>query len=195
MLDPQEIILELPNFQYGRGTLDENWFPLTISDNNLFPIVPFIYGPYLPRAEIFPRLSVSVANGGVATGLTARQQIEDAIRLPARSFLVGFSTVSPQAAGFQFSIFDVGRNDFAFTQKWQSSLCIPQKSKPYFLVLPYPIVDAGAGWGKLNIRMVNSATVSNDCQLAIWFCVPAGSVRQIQDLGNSRTVPTGKGLW
>jgi hypothetical protein len=198
---PSDLLLELPAFQYGPQTLDETTDPWTISDNLLFPIIPFFYGPYWPRIEVFPRLAVSVANGGVGTGLLARQQIEDSVRVPSRSFLVGFSAVSPQAAGFVFTLFDVGRNDWCFTQKWQNNRCSAEddtdsdRSIPAYLIRPYPVVDAGGGWGKINLRMTNSATVSNDCALALYFCVPAGKVRTIGDPGNSRTGRTGRGNW
>ena len=195
MNDPDEILIELPSFQYGAGTLDETWFDLTVSDNNLFPIVPFLWGPYWPRLQVFPISTVSALNGGPGVGLTARQQIEDSARFPVGSYLVGLSAVSPQPAGFRFTMFDAGRNDWVLSPQWIQSQTVTPRGKPYFLVRPYPLVDAGAGWAKINIRMVNLSTVSNDCQILMYFCVPAGVDRRMIDPGSSRTALTGRWNW
>jgi hypothetical protein len=195
MNHPDEILLELPNFQRGAGTLDDTWDDLTIGDNDLFTISPFLWGPYWPRLHIFPISTVSALNGGPGVGLTARQQIEDSVRMPVGSFLVGMQAVSPQAAGFRFTMFDAGRNDWVLSPQWIQSQTVQFRTKPYFLVRPYPIVDAGMGWGKLNFRMVNLATVNNDCQLALYFAVPAGVERRLLDPGSSRTTKTGIWNW
>jgi hypothetical protein len=195
MLHPDEILLELPNFQYGRGTLDPNWNGYTVSDNTLFPLVPFIWGAWWPRVHTFPISTVSALNGGPGVGMTARQQIEDSVRMPIGSYLVGLSAVSPQAAGFRFTLFDAGRNDWVLSPQWIESHTITFKGSPYYLIRPYPLVDAGAMWGKINMRMVNLATVSNDCQLALWFAVPPGLTREQLDKGRTFTTKTGKGNW
>jgi hypothetical protein len=195
MNHPDEILLELPPFQYGPGTLDETWEAHTISDNNLFPITSFLWGPYWPRIHIFPISSVSQANGGPGVGLTARQQIEDSVRVPVGAFLLGLSAVSPQPAGFRFTLFDAGRNDWVLTPQWIESHSVNPRGKPYFIVRPYPIVDAGAGWGKINIRLVNLATVPNDCQLGMYFALPAGVERRMLDPGKSWTTRTGVHNW
>ena len=195
MLHPDEILLELPNFQYGRGTLDPNWDGYTLSDNNLFPITPFLWGPYWPRIQIFPLSYVSAANGGPAAGLNPRQQIEDSVRMPVGSFLLGLSAVSPQPEGFRFTMFDAGRNDWVLSPQWIQSQTITPRGRPYFLMRPYPVVDAGAWWGKINMRMVNLSPNPNDCQLALWFAVPAGLDRNLLDRGDTRTTTTGKRNW
>jgi hypothetical protein len=195
MIHPDEILLELPNFQYGPGTLDEKWNAHTVSDNNLFPVVPFLWGPYWPRMEVFPITRLVQANGGPGAGLNPRQQFEDSVRMPVSSFLLGLSAVSPQAAGFRFTLFDAGRNDWVLSPQWVQSQTITPRGKPYFLIRPYAIVDAGMGWGKINLRMVNLATVSNDCQLLMYFAVPAGVRRHMLDPGKSFTTDTAQGNW
>ena len=195
MLHPDEILLELPAFQYDRGTLDHTWDGHTISDNNLFQVVPFLWGAWWWRKHIFPISFVSQLNGGPGVGLTARQQIEDSVRMPVGSYLVGLSAVSPQPAGFRFTLFDAGRNDWVLSSQWIQSQTVTPRGKPYYLLRPYPIVDAGAWWGKINVRMVNLATVSNDCQLALDFVVPAGIDRTMKDRGRTFTTRTGQGNW
>jgi hypothetical protein len=195
MLDPQEIILELHNFQTGLGTLDDTWTGHTLTDNNLWPLVPFWWGPYWPRIETFPSSAVLAANGGLSVGMNAMQQIEDSVRMPQDSFLVALSSVSPRPEGFRYTIFDVGRNDWVETQKWRDSRPISTRAKPWVMIRPYPLVDAGAGWGKLVVRMVNASPLPNDCQLALHFCVAAGQYRKMLDPGKSWTTRTGVHNW
>ncbi len=139
MLDsPLDLLLELPAFQYGGLPLDEVSPVLANLTDQVKSILFGGFSPYLvtvPRAALAP--------------LAAFAQIEDAVTVPAGSWLVGFTGASPQAAGYRFSIFDVGRNEYVLTPQWMQNLSgamddtDTDRPMPNFLVRPYAIVNAG----------------------------------------------------
>jgi len=163
-------LLEIPAHQYGPLPSD----PQRGNFSLLEPIRPFLWGAYRYLGVVVPRASVILANN--PDGLNALQQISDVVTLPPRSWLVGFRAYSAQAAGFGFSVFDVGAGDYALNEQFASNQAGAQDNTdsdpaiPHILPVPYCLVSPGT----LQIKLVNSASVSNDCQLVLDFAIPGG---------------------
>jgi hypothetical protein len=142
----------------------------------LEPTRNFAFRNYLWRGLVVPRQSVLAANNPV--GLSPYQQIEDRFTVPAGSWLVGYSAFSAQSAGFKFQVFDVGANDYALSQQWESNGDCQDNSDtdaalPHILPHPYCIVAANKkGEGILQVKLVNAAAVSNDVGLVIHLACP-----------------------
>jgi len=169
--------LEIPSHQYGPLLTN----PTRNNFSLLEPLRPFWEGPYAWQGVVVPRCGVLLNSGG-ATGLAPLQQAEDRVQLPAGSWLVGFAAYSAQAAGFRFSIFDVGANDYCLNQAYESNQAGAQVNSdtdpaiPHILPVPYCLVAAFGQTAAMQIEVVNSANAYNDCQLLLHFAVPrAGS--------------------
>jgi hypothetical protein len=153
--------LDLPSHNFGPQTL-------------LDPVRRFWWTGFVYRGVVFPR-----ANQVPFAGVAALRQVEDKIQVPAGSWLVGFSAVSDQTAGFRFRLFDVGADDYALSEYWDSNRTGAQDNtdtdpaKPYILPEPYCVVSPGM----LQISLVNSATVANNLQLLLHFAIPIEGLR------------------
>ena len=171
--------LEIPAHQYGG-------LPCNPARNNytlLEALRPFYEGPFSLQSIVVPRATALLSNS--PTGVAALQQVEDRVQLPADSWLLGFSAYSAQAAGFRFSLFDVGANDYALNESFESNKAGAQDNTdsdpavPHILPEPYCLISsAGPGSpGILQVELVNSAAVNNDCQLVLHFAVLSGKVK------------------
>jgi hypothetical protein len=155
----------LPSFQYGDG-------PDSIS--LLDPLGPFWADALRWSLQMWCVPSTAVLLANTPAGLTAYQNIEDSIIVPAGSFLLGFSSFSAQAAGFRWRIWDVGANAYALSDRWLNNVTDGQDNSdtdaavPNVLPDPYCIVSPG----ELHIQLVNSASVSNDIGLIVWIAKP-----------------------
>lgn len=167
--------LEVPAHQYLGLPCDPPRNNFTL----LEPLRPFWEGPYSWQGIVVPRAAVLLAN---STGILPLGQVEDRVQLPAGSWLVGFAAYSAQAAGFRFSIFDVGANDYAVHETFESNRAGAQDNTdtdpaiPHILPVPYCIVSsAGPGSpGILQVELVNSANALNDAQLVLHCAVLSG---------------------
>jgi len=167
--------LELPVYQYG-----SLGFNLSGRRNNyslLEPLRPFLFGPYFWRGLVCPRASVSLANN--PDGLAPFQEVEDRFPLPKGSCIVGFSAFSQQPEGFRFQIYDRGAKEMAMAEAWQKDQTDAHDPSTvsdgigHILPHPYWVVSASAnGWGVLQVNLVNSSNLPNDCQLLIHVACP-----------------------
>jgi len=100
----------------------------------------------------------------------ARDQVETRLDPGAGAFLCGYSATSDQAAGFKFDIILPGSGRSLFSQPIQATpnpITSPvDGSPPHFFskwfVVPPP--------GQLLVRIINLATVDNECELCL-HCV------------------------
>jgi hypothetical protein len=140
------------------------------------PARRFWFTGYVWRGVVVPRANLA--------NVAAYRQIEDKALLPPGSWLLGFSGASSQAAGFRFRIFDVGADDYALSEHWDSNRTGAQDNtdtdpaNPYLLPEPYFVVSPGT----LQVQIVNSASLANDLQLLLHFAIPVESLRS----GNGR---------
>lgn len=156
-------IFDRPSFRYG------------VEQNLLDPIRPFYAENF--TTFMIPMPGAAVLNANNPVGLSAYQQVEDRVQLPPGSWLVALSGYSAQSAGFRYSVFDEGRKQYALSNKWMDNGATASSLNPNAgddsalpYVLPWPYYIVSPGW--LHLRLVNSASVSNDAQLLLWFAVP-----------------------
>jgi len=163
--------LELPSFQYGAwgmpGTFRRNNYSL------LEPARSFLWQNYAPVNWVIPRSAVLKQN--TPAGVSALGQIEDRFQLPPKSWLLAWAGYSSNAAGFRFSIYDEGAQDYAISERWQngSDTAVDTSSdsgSPHMLPEPYLVVSPGA----LQAKVVNLANAINDFQMVVYFAVPKG---------------------
>lgn len=95
---------------------------------------------------------------------------EDSFPLPLGSFVLGFTFGSSQAAGFKFTLFDVGSQSYIFNSL-ASAIAMAggggaSQQQPYWLPKPRPVL------GTLNVTLTNLSASSNDMQICIACAVP-----------------------
>lgn len=146
--------LDSPAYEYG---------PLV---SLLDPVRPFQWAHYTWRAMPFPRSGLCP--------LAGYGRDESRVQLPAGSWLLGLSAGSQRAEGFRFHLSDVGANDYVIAEGEESSKTGAQDHTDpdtvigHILAEPYPLVAPYI----LQVKLVNSSPLSNDCQLLLRFAVP-----------------------
>src|ERR1041384_5377532 len=131
----------------------------------LDPLRDFQWADYVWRGVALPRKS--------NLPLAAMSQDQDRVQVPPGSWLVGISGGSERTAGFRFQIFDVGAQDHVVAEGFESNKTGAQDNTDADTVIgmilaePYCVVSPGI----LQVRIVNSSTSTNDCQLLLRFAI------------------------
>lgn len=129
------------------------------------PVRRFLFAGYVPQLIVFPRTR--------DLPLAAFDQKEDQLAVPSLSYIVGYGAGSQQAAGFRFTVYDIGAKQYAVSDQWDNESTGAQDdldpdSQPVPLVSPYLIMPPGL----LQIKVANLSNAQNDCQLLIYVAVP-----------------------
>ena len=114
--------------------------------------------------------------------VAARGQIEDEISVRPGSFLTTISSVSSQAAGFKFNIYDKATGSRLFSEDVRDTVAASAPIARFagrrlanYLQSPWAVPSPGL----LTVRIVNLATAANDLQLYLAFAEPSGgSIRE-----------------
>lgn len=129
----------------------------------LEPLYDFMMQPgYQPSWIVRPHES--------ALPFVGNYYYEDSFPLPHGSFILGFTFGSSQAAGFKFTLFDVGSQTYIFNSLASATAIAGGGGAAQ--MQPYWLSKKRAVLGTLNVTLTNLSPNNNDMQICIACAVP-----------------------